>query len=96
MVELARRHCDVQLQALTWRNAMSFGVPTGADPASELDHSQGLGANNNSFRVLGVPTTSEAALADTTAAGAQGFAESAYPAPCAATRELTSRPPLGR
>jgi ABC-type transporter Mla subunit MlaD len=96
LVELAQRHCDVRLQALTWRSAMSFGVPTGADPTSELDHSQGLGANNNSFRVLGVATTAEAAAADSPAAGAQVLGSNAYPGPCAAPKELTPLPQVPR
>lgn len=96
LVELARRHCDVQLQARTWRSALSFGVPTGTDPTSDLDHGQGIGANNNSFRVLGVPTTAEAAAADSPGAAAGVLAEDAYPAPCAATGQATPLLPMSR
>jgi len=94
LVELARRHCDVQLQAKTWRSAMSFGVPTGADPTSDLDYGQGIGGNNNSFRVLGVTPSAESLLADTPVATAGVPAADAYPAPCEATKQLTPLLPL--
>jgi virulence factor Mce-like protein len=96
LVELARRPCDVLLQAKTWRSALGFGVPVNADPTSDLDHSEGIGPNNNSFRVLGVDTTAEAAFADTPAAAAQPIASDAYPAPCQATNESVPLLPTGR
>ena len=84
LAELARRPCDVLFQAKVWRSALSFGVPVNTDPTSELDHAQGLGNNNNSFRVLGVPSTLEALAPD---APQTTVADSAYPAPCDAPKE---------
>lgn len=87
LVELARRPCDVLFQADVWRSALSYGVPVETDPASDLDHGQGIGANNNSFRVLGVPpATTEALAPDSPAATA--LAEDAYPPPCEAPGQV--------
>jgi virulence factor Mce-like protein len=88
LVELARRPCDVLFQANVWRSALSFGVPVDTDPTSELDFSQGIGRNNNSFRVLGVaPVTTEALLADSPGA-VPTIAENAYPDPCVAPEDV--------
>ena len=89
LIELARRHCDVQLQAMTWRSALSFGVPTGTDPVSDLDFGQDIGANNNSFRVLGVTPGAESLLADSPLAATGVLAADAYPEPCQATTQKT-------
>jgi len=87
LVELARRQCDVLVQAHNWRSALSYGVPVNTDPTSELDYSQGLGNNNNSFRVLTVPPSPEALNPD--APSLTPIPANAYPEPCAAPGEKT-------
>lgn len=84
--QLALQSCDVLAQGANWRSALSWGVPGGSDPASDLDETD-VGPNLQSFRVLGVPpATTEALLADsaTKASIAGGVAEDPYPSPCTA------------
>jgi virulence factor Mce-like protein len=86
--EFARHKCDVLAQAANWRSALGYGVPVNTDPTSELDFSQGIGNNNNSFRVLGVPpNTTEALLPDAGIPSAFS-APNAYPAPCVAKDDV--------
>lgn len=87
--QLALQTCDVRFQAQTWRSALSWGVPAGTDPTSNLDASD-VGPNNQSFRVLGVPpNTPEALLADSaTMQDVPTSAADAYPPPCRAPREV--------
>jgi phospholipid/cholesterol/gamma-HCH transport system substrate-binding protein len=84
LIALNTYSCDVKTQTQQWRSALAFGVPTNGDPTSELDYDQNLGGLNNSFRVLGVPPTTEALLADQLTVLPPGVAEGAYPEPCTA------------
>lgn len=88
LVELARRPCDVLFQARVWRSALSFGVPVNTDPTSELDFAQGIGENNNSFRVLGVPPGTTEALNPDAPEAVPFYTENAYPAPCVAPKDV--------
>ncbi len=82
------RQCDVLTWARNWRSALGFGVPANADPTSDLDASQGLGPNQNSFRVLGVPEDDAEALSpDGPEASKIAAGRTAYPAPCVASGE---------
>lgn len=95
-VEFSRGNgCDVLNFGSVWRNALSFGVPAGTDPTSELDYDQGVGGFVNSFRVLGVPQDDEEALApDAPQTGTARVGQNAYPEPCeAATERLTTNAP---
>lgn len=83
--------CDILNWGSVWRNALSFGVPTGTDPTSELDFDQGLGGRLNSFRVLGVPLDDEESLAaDLPSTGTARIGVNAYPEPCEAAFDRLS------
>ncbi len=78
--------CDVVYMAGTWRSALSFGVPTGSDPTSNLDNNQGFGPNMNSFRVLSSPTLDPQSFpADSPQA--RTAASDPNPKPCVAKRD---------
>lgn len=85
--ELGSRGCDVFTWGRTWRDAMSFGVPPGTDPASDLDNGQGIGLLT-SFRVLGVPQDDEESLAaDAPNTGTARIGRNPYPEACEAGPE---------
>ncbi len=86
--EFGTRGCDVLSWAANWRSALAFGVPAGADPLSDLDTSlEGLGPNQNSFRVLAVPPTDSQALSPDSPNPDLAVGRNAYPAACTARGE---------
>jgi len=90
LAEFGTRSCDILTMGRVWRNALSLGVPGERDPASDLDDLQeGLGPNQNSYRVLGVPQDDgESLAADTSGTTASAnIGRNPYPKPCEAASE---------
>lgn len=84
LIEVSSRPCDFFTWGTNWRSALAFGVPAETDPSSDLDHAQGIGPNNNSFRVLGVPLDdSESLAADSPQADIRA-GRNPYPPACTA------------
>lgn len=89
--EFGSRPCDVLTWGQHWRSAMSYGVPAGTDPLSDLDHSQGIGPLT-SFRFLAVPPDSQEALLPDAKPVEDLSGHDPYPAPCKAiTNKLKLR-----
>jgi len=84
--EFGARDCDVLAWGRVWRSALSYGVPPGTDPGSDLDNDQGIGPLN-SYRVIGVPQDDEESLAADAPGKDFAVGRNPYPDPCEAARD---------